>query len=135
VPRLGGAEAGRQAAVQAPLRIPSGFWPKEEAAPLLDGILEYVRKVPVKQRTTPEVLDALQFADTLAALLPLKEARAVRKELGELGVRVVRIGTLHDQMLFDKDRLVVKAGKPAEIIFNNTDIMPHNFVVVQPGSL
>src|SRR5262249_37308789 len=90
------AEADRHAAVQALLRIPSRFWPKEEAARMLDGILQYVRKVPVKQRTTPEVLDAMQFADTLASLLPLKEARAVRKELGELGVRVVRIGTLHD---------------------------------------
>jgi putative heme-binding domain-containing protein len=38
-------------------------------------------------------------------------------------------------MLFDKDRLVVQAGKPVEFAFENTDIMPHNFVIVQPGSL
>ena len=25
--------------------------------------------------------------------------------------------------------------KPAEIVFENTDLMPHNFVLVQPGSL
>ena len=32
-------------------------------------------------------------------------------------------------MLFDKDRIVVQAGKPVEIVFENTDLMPHNFVV------
>jgi putative heme-binding domain-containing protein len=89
----------------------------------------------VAERTGPAALDALQLADSLAALLPLPEARAIRKELGELGVRVIRMGTVHDQMLFDKERIVVKAGKPVEIVFENTDIMPHNFVLVQPGSL
>src|SRR5262249_21513567 len=110
-------------------------WPKEEAKPLLDSLVAYVRTVPVKERTSPAVLDALQLADALASLLPLGEAKAVRKELGELGVRVIRLGTLTDQMLVDKDRLVMRAGKPVEIVFENTDLMPHNFVVVRPGSL
>jgi putative heme-binding domain-containing protein len=129
------AEEDRHPALQALLRIPPAFWPKDEAAPLLTSLLEYVRKVPVKERTTPEVLDAMQVAEALTTLLPAAEAKAVRKELGELGVRVIRIGTLQDQMLFDKDRIVVRAGKAVEILFDNTDIMPHNFVVVQPGSL
>jgi putative heme-binding domain-containing protein len=38
-------------------------------------------------------------------------------------------------MLFDKERIVVKAGKPVEIFFDNNDLMPHNFVVTQPGAL
>src|SRR3954453_3784712 len=38
-------------------------------------------------------------------------------------------------MLFDKDRLVVKAGKPFEVVFENPDLMPHNFVVTRPGAL
>ena len=50
-------------------------------------------------------------------------------------MRVIRLGTVTDQMLFDKDRIVVKAGKPVEIVFENNDLMPHNFVVTQPGSL
>ncbi len=48
---------------------------------------------------------------------------------------MIRIGTVTDQMLFDKDRIVVEAGKPVEVVFENTDIMPHNFVVTQPGAL
>jgi putative heme-binding domain-containing protein len=128
-------DADRHAAIQAIQRIPVADWPKDEAHPLLDHLLAYVRKIPVQERTSPVVLDALQLADTLASLLPLNEARQVRKQLGELGVRVIRLGTVPDQMLFSKDRIAVKAGKPLEIIFENTDLMPHNFVITQPGAL
>jgi putative heme-binding domain-containing protein len=50
-------------------------------------------------------------------------------------VRVIRLGTITDQMLFNKDRIAAQAGKPVEIVFENSDIMPHNFVVTQPGAL
>ncbi len=128
-------DADRHAAIQALQRIPSVHRPKEEARPLLDVLLPYIRTIPVAERTSPAALDALQLADSLASLLPLAEAKQVRHELGELGVRVIRMGTVPDQMLFDKERIVVKAGKPVEILFENNDLMPHNFVVTQPGSL
>jgi putative heme-binding domain-containing protein len=38
-------------------------------------------------------------------------------------------------MRYDQERLVVKAGKPVEITFENTDLMPHNLVITQPGAL
>jgi putative heme-binding domain-containing protein len=102
---------------------------------VLDDLLAQVRKVPVKERTQPAVVDALQLADSLAALLPVEEARKLRKQLGELGVRVLRLGTVVEQMLYDKERLIVQAGKPFEIHFENTDTMPHNLVFIEPGSL
>jgi len=80
-------------------------------------------------------VDELQLADALAATLPLDRARAVRKELGDLGVRVLRVGTVPEQMRYDVDRLVVRAGKPFEIVFENHDLMPHNLVLTQPGAL
>jgi putative heme-binding domain-containing protein len=128
-------DADRAAAVRALLRIPAAEWPKDAAAPLLDALLAQIRKVPAAERTSPEVLDEMQLADGLAGLLPPDDARKVRKELGELGVRVLRLGTLPEQMLFDKERLVVQAGKPVEVLFENNDLMPHNFVLVQPGAL
>src|SRR5262249_9087822 len=36
----------RPAAIAALLRIPADHWPKEEAKPLLDDLLAYIRKVP-----------------------------------------------------------------------------------------
>ena len=129
------SDADRPAAVQAIQRIPVAAWPKEDAAGLLATLTKYVARVPQSERTTPVVLDALQFADALAGLLPKEQAKAARKELGALGVRVIRVGTLTDQMLFDKDRIVVQAGKPVEFVVENTDIMPHNFVVTRSGAL
>ncbi|MGH9678272.1 MAG: plastocyanin/azurin family copper-binding protein, partial [Candidatus Acidiferrum sp.] len=77
----------------------------------------------------------MQLADGLAGLLAPAAAKLARKELGDLGVRIIRLATLPDQMLFDKERIAVKAGKPIEIQFENNDLMPHNFVLAQPGTL
>jgi putative heme-binding domain-containing protein len=111
------------------------LWPADLAKPVLDDLLANVRKVPVSERTAPAVVDSLQLADTLTSLLPITEARLVRKELGELGVRVIRVGTVLEQMIYDRERLVMQAGKPVEIVFENTDTMPHNLVFLQPGAL
>jgi len=127
--------AYRAAAVTALQRIPADAWPKDDASAHLKTLADYVAAVPSGERTAPAVVDALQLADALAGLLPRDQAKAARKTLGELGVRVIRVGTLTDQMAYDKDKLVVQAGKPVEFVIDNTDIMPHNFVIVQPGSL
>ena len=98
-------------------------------------VLKYIRGLPVSERTTPVALDMMQLGEALAGLLPVEQAKAARKELSEIGVRVLRVGTVFDQMIFDKERLVVQAGKPVEFVFENTDIMPHNFVIVAAGQL
>ncbi|MFO0852067.1 MAG: PVC-type heme-binding CxxCH protein [Gemmataceae bacterium] len=128
-------DADRASAVSALLRVPVAAWPSDVAPTVLTNLTHYVSRVPESGRTTPDILDALQLADTAAGLLPKEQAKAARRQLGDLGVRVVRVGTLTDQMLFDKDRIVVQAGKPVEFVFENTDIMPHNFVITKMGAL
>lgn len=125
----------RDAAIRAIERIPATYWPAEEVRPLLDSVLSYIRKLPVRDRTSAGALDAMQLGEVLASLLPLDQAKMVRRQLGELGVRMLRVGTIPDMMLFDKERLVVQTGKPVEILFENTDIMPHNLVITEPGAL
>jgi len=125
----------RPAALQAIQKIRPVDWPDDETQPLLDSLLGYIRKLPVDQRTSETAIDAIQVSSTLAGKLPPDEAKAIRRELGELGVRVIRLATRPHQMLFDQDRIVVQADKPVEFVFENNDIMPHNFVVIQPGSL
>ncbi len=70
----------------------------------------------------------------MAALLPPGENARVRKEFLDLGVRVFAIKSVREQMRYDTTRIVVEAGKPFEIIFENVDMMPHNLVVTQPGA-
>jgi putative heme-binding domain-containing protein len=125
----------RAAAVQALLRIPPRLWPKDDAKATLDVVMKFIRSLPVAERTTPVALDFMQLGEGLANLLPAAEAKAARRELADIGVRVIRVGTLFDQMSFDKERMAVQAGKPVEFVFENTDIMPHNFVIVTPGNL
>ena len=48
---------------------------------------------------------------------------------------VIRLGVLKDQLKFDQPRLTVAAGQLVELVFANTDVMPHNFVLGAPGSL
>jgi putative heme-binding domain-containing protein len=128
-------DVDRHAAILALQKIAPAQWPADEAAPLLRSIVESVRKVPAADRTSAPALDALQLGDALAVLLPADQARAVRKELAGLGVRVIRVGTVLEQMRYDVDRIVVQAGKPVEILFENGDMMPHNLVVTRPGAL
>jgi putative heme-binding domain-containing protein len=130
-----GEGSDRSAAIRAVSRIPVADWPVVEAGPTLDSLLAYVKTIPPRDRTSPNALDALQLSDTLAGLLPADRASKARRELGDLGVRVIRLGAVTDQMLFDKDRIAAQAGKPVEIVFENGDIMPHNFVVTKPGAL
>ncbi|HEX3725414.1 MAG TPA: discoidin domain-containing protein, partial [Pirellulales bacterium] len=129
------SDQDRDAAIRALERIGRENWPKDQARPLLDPVVAYLRHVPPQQRTTPEALAALQFGHELAALLPSSDARQARAQLEELGVRVVRVGTVFERMSYDKDVLAVRAGKPVEFIFENSDLMPHNFVIAQPGSM
>jgi putative heme-binding domain-containing protein len=125
----------QHAAIVALQKVPQAYWPAEEVRPLLESVIAHVRRIPVEKRTEPAALDALQLGDALAAHLPADQARALRKELSGLGVRVIRVGTVLEQMRYDVDRIVVQAGKPVEILFQNGDMMPHNFVVTQPGAL
>jgi azurin len=70
-----------------------------------------------------------------AGLLPDLSAAAMRRSLRDQGTQVVSIGTIPEQMLFDVKWFVVEAGKPVRVVLANSDAMPHNLVVGQPGSV
>jgi putative heme-binding domain-containing protein len=128
-------DTDRLAAIRAMQRIPKQYWPKDDARPMVDLMLGHIRKIPTKERTGQDALDALEFADKLASLLPIDQAKKIRVELGELGVRVIRIGTLPERMAFDKEVIVVEKGKAVEFVLENFDLMPHNIVFAKPGSM
>lgn len=125
----------RAAAIRSLQRLPQTSWPKDDAVPLLNVLTAAVQKIPAADRTSGMALDSLEFSDALTTLLPGEEARKYRAVLSELGVRVIKVGTIFEKMSYDKDVVVVKASKPVEFLLENSDLMPHNFVIVQPGSL
>ena len=128
-------DTDRTTAIRALQRLPRSAWPKEDAAPLLGVLIASIQKIPTAERTSPAALDSLEFADALSTLLPVDEAKKARAILSELGVRVVKIGTIFEKMAYDKDIVVIAAGKPVEFLLENSDLMPHNFVITMPGAL
>ena len=129
------SEKNRTSAVRAMLAIDQKHWAKDAIAPLAQALAQYVSEIPAKYRTAKPALQAMQLTDQLASLLPAEQARMYQAKLADLKVNVIRIGTVKARMIFDKERLVVQAGKPVEFVFTNTDHMPHNFAIVQPGGL
>jgi len=125
----------RTAAIRALQRLPKATWPKEAAPELITVLLDSIKKTPAAERTSDAALDQFEFADALASLLPADQSKPVRAQLGELGIRVIKIGTVFEKMSYDKDIIVVQAGKPVEFVLENSDLMPHNLAITLPGAL
>jgi putative heme-binding domain-containing protein len=125
----------RATAIESLQRIPRKSWPAAPAESLVENLLAYLKSVPADQRTEPEVISAFQFATDLTTLLPPEKAAAYGKLLRSLGVSVVVLRTIPEQMLYDKTLIVIEAGKPVEIVLINDDAMPHNLVITAPGAL
>lgn len=128
-------DVDRVTAIRALQRLPRSAWPKDDAAPLVNVLVASIQNTPAAERTSPAALDTMEFADALTTLLPPADAKRIRGILGELGVRVVKIGTVFEKMAYDKDIVVIAAGKPVEFVLDNSDLMPHNFVITKPGAL
>ncbi len=130
-------KAGRRpGGVFAALRaIDRKHWPAAEARPLVNAVLALASALPPAERTTPDVLEALRFGREIAGLLPKEEGERALAMLKNLDVNIVVIRPVPHQMVYDRRRIVVEAGKPVEILFENVDIMPHNLVITAPGAM
>jgi putative heme-binding domain-containing protein len=128
-------DVDRMTAVRAMQALPRNAWPAAEAAPIAKVLLDQIRKTSPRRRTRPDVLDQFELCEALSTLMPPADAKSLRAQLRELGVRVVKIGTLFERMSYDQDVVALQAGKPVEFVLQNSDLMPHNFVIAQPGSL
>jgi azurin len=121
-------------AARAIRKLPRDVWAKDQAAALSDAILKWAKTVPASKRTEQEFVEALQVGMDMATLLPAADSTRVRGALLDLSVSVLVVKTVREQMRYDVTRLVVEAGKPFEVIFENDDMMPHNLAVMQPGA-
>ena len=125
----------RTAAVRGLRALPRVSWPAAEVEPLARSLVAALVKVPPPARTEPASLEAIQFTEQLSEALPDATRRTLRRDLRALGVQVVRIEAIPEQMIFDLKWFAVEAGKPVQIILFNPDAMSHNLVVMRPGTL
>ena len=50
------------------------------------------------------------------------------------GRKVIHLSTVHSKMAFDKISISISAGSLVSLVFNNPDEMPHNVVIIKPGT-
>jgi plastocyanin/DNA-binding MarR family transcriptional regulator len=123
------------AAVDGLNRVPRSQWAPETVEPLIRGVITRLQVLSPDARAEVDAVDAAGLAERLTGVLPDERARPLRAELRALGVRVVRLETLPEQVAFDLRWFAVQAGRPVQIVFFNPDAMPHNVVIGTPGSL
>jgi azurin len=114
--------------------LPRTKWPRKEAGVAANGLVAWAKTVPASGRTAQDYGEIVQLAGDLAGLMPAEQAADLRQQLKELRVALFVVRTVREQMRYDTPRLVVEAGKPFEIIFENADFMPHNLILVKPNA-
>jgi len=129
------ADRSRPAAISVLKTIPAQHWAEKEVPGLADNLIGYLTGIPARLRTTGSAVEAVALAKALSAKLPADRAKALLERLENLDVPVIAIGTVVERMIYDKEMIVVQAGKTVEFRFANTDNMPHNLAIVKPGSL
>lgn len=125
----------RNAVVNTLLSIPKAKRPADASAKVVETLVKLAETTPPSKRTTPQFLNAMHLADELLAKLPEKSATEYRTRLRKVVVRVIRLNTVHEEMRYDKPYFVVEAGRPAQLVLHNNDLMPHNLVITRPGKL
>ena len=125
----------RDAAIEALLRLPSDHWPRNQVGDLVDNLLQTMRSIDPLLRNTPPPKRARQLVEDLASVLPAVRKGEVHQALKSLEIQIVTIHTVPHSMKYDRVHMVVQAGQPIEITFENPDESSHNLVIVVPGAL
>ena len=127
--------AMEEVAVQSLLKINSLKIEPALARQVAIQLIAIAEATPADKRTTDHFIDAAQLVDRLLPRLDEEESKSMRKRMQDIAVRVVRVKTVAEEMRYDLRYFVAAAGKSIQVILQNEDLMPHNLVVVRPGTL
>ncbi len=125
----------RPAAIKALLAMDPDGWKPKAMTSLAEDLLDYLKGVPSSKRTEEPASKALELTKRLAANLPKEQATKIRKGIEALRVQVIVIEPVHQKLRFKQTEFTVTAGRPVEIVFKNSDVMPHNLVITKPGKM
>lgn len=105
------------------------------------GKMQPTREFLASLKTLPgEVQDSPAFGNAIVemkkrvSLLPERDRGEVLSLLESMGTIEISLTTIEAKMVFDKKELQVPPGRKISLIFSNPDVMPHNVVVVKPGT-
>jgi glucose/arabinose dehydrogenase/azurin len=116
------------------------------AYPLL---MKMTLESPAKTQSTKELVASLRSASvqnsqafaaaittmkSMVASVPETDRKDVLSMLENMGTIEIKLVAIEAKMAFDKKALSVPAGRAVTLVFENPDLMPHNVVIVKPGS-
>ncbi len=134
VAKLGDPELGSTIA-RLLAGLDANAWPADQAVEVAGRLQRALRSRPAESFEGPTGRTLLALADSVLGVIPRDQALALYTLRRRLGPQVIVMGTVPDRMLFDKAEATVVAGRPVELVFTNSDIMPHNWVLTEPGAL
>ena len=129
------AGTSSHAVIQAFHRLPRQSWDVAALPDATSKVVAFAKAIPAKDRNAAPFLDAVQLGREMAAFMDDDASQGIRQDLADLQVPVFRIAAVKHQLKFDKTSFTAEAGKEIELIFENTDILPHNLLLAHPGSL
>ena len=115
--------------------LPEEAWPAARLGETAMALADYLADLPDAARTSETALAAFDLADRMVEKAGAESGGPVLALLDPLRVQIQLIRPVPHRMIYDTTRFYVKAGAPVEIIFENTDIMPHNLVITAPGAM
>ncbi|GGB97761.1 PVC-type heme-binding CxxCH protein [Dyadobacter sediminis] len=85
-------------------------------------------------QNAPAFAAAITTMKSMVNGIPEKDRKAVLSLLEKMGTIEIRLVAVEAKMAFDKKVLTVPAGRAVTLVFENPDLMPHNVVIVRPGT-
>ena len=120
-------------AIAFPLLMKMTIETETQTQPTKD-LLRSMQRTPQSIQNTEEFSRALTTMKDLVATVREKDQKEVIATLEQMGTIEIRLTAVEAKMAFDKKNLVVPSGRAVSLIFDNPDLMPHNVVIVKPGS-
>ncbi|MEM6916642.1 MAG: plastocyanin/azurin family copper-binding protein, partial [Verrucomicrobiota bacterium] len=118
-----------------------GLWVHQQHNVRNQDLLETVLNSPVQhaQIAAATVKHHWEVADPALGAQEIEEQKEMEVEPGGLvsdtpELITYRVNTLVEQLRYDVKEMKVKAGQNVRILFNNPDALPHNIVIVNPGT-
>lgn len=130
---LGGEETA--VAARGLLRTRREAWPADAARPLAERVLALVSGLTDAEKESDWVGPLVETGQLAVSLLPESERGDLASRLSRETIPVLTVGTRPHRMEYDRTLIVCEPGRRIVLTLENTDEMPHNLVLVQPGQL
>ncbi len=127
--------ASLQTSLAAAAALPPEAWNATSAVLAAAAATSDLASREPRDRNSDAAQPALRLAQSVRSRLDVPALQQHDRKLADVVVPLITLGTVRERMIYDREMLVVQAGRPIEIRLTNTDNMPHNLAIVRPGSM